>query len=242
MNSLLWVLPFDKTRPTTLLRLDLPLLLFGNERGLSFWDTIDELKARLDAETTSLRAEDAGHAGLRSRLDMVEAYTDDFILVRQSLLEEWRTGDKSHRSRAIVYPRNEIAHGGHLRLDIEIIERDKQKKNSTTSLWIPGFEKVYGLKYSDAKTLAHSAPPDLIELINMRVHVTVLDVWNPTYDSATSHISEKRRSIQQAVQQIINVYLTTSPDKQPNLFRPGGELVKRYFDVRDLYRTVCGAV
>jgi hypothetical protein len=220
-----------EARPTT--------SVFGNERGLSFWDTIDELKARLDAETTSLRAEDAG---LRSRLDMVEAYTDDFILVRQSLLEEWRTGDKSHRSRAIVYPRNEIAHGGHLRLDIEIIERDKQKKNSTTSLWIPGFEKVYGLKYSDAKTLAHSAPPDLIELINMRVHVTVLDVWNPTYDSATSHISEKRRSIQQAVQQIINVYLTTSPDKQPNLFRPGGELVKRYFDVRDLYRTVCGAV
>lgn len=79
-----------EARPTT--------SVFGNERGLSFCDTIDELKARLDAETTSLRAE---NAGLRSRLDMVEAYTDDFILVRQSLLEEWRTGDKSHRSRAI---------------------------------------------------------------------------------------------------------------------------------------------
>jgi hypothetical protein len=233
---------------------------------LSIWDVIDSVRAtnadlssRLDAEITNRCAEtaslDADVTALRTtitRLDAdvttlrtanaelstrIEGYAGNLLIVRQSILEEWRAmGNKSHRSKKIDHSRNEIAHGGNILLDIEVIERDKQMTDST-SLWIPAFEDTYGIEYSQAKSLALSAPSDLIGLINIRVHVTVLDAWNPTDDSETSQISKNRQSIQDDVMQIVNQYLSASPNEQPTLFRPGGKLVQRYLKVHRLYRT-----
>jgi hypothetical protein len=88
---------------------------------------------------------------------------------------EWTVSLDDEETR---YKRNEIIHGGNIKISIKAIAfLEKRGEISRAQNASIGFEATYGFSMHELKPVIATAPEEMVELLNMRGTLRKLDIW-----------------------------------------------------------------
>ncbi len=166
---------------------------------------------------------------VQKRLAVMEPFYDDTLLLRKSILHEWRGGTAS-RPKGLVKDRNLPAHGGHIVADVEVIEKDLETSNSTVSLLAPGFSRHYGITFAEARNIIRDgAPEQIIQTLNIRVHVRVMAKWQLAQKRV------RRKAIEEAADYLISAYRSSTEEQRKRFFAPGSTPLTKFNQMADRF-------
>ena len=144
----------------------------GDVEGLTFLQQMSQMVDRIEAlEKQSEASKKRSHA-LEKQGDITSAFVEDLVLLRAACLDDWSSQkDQQDHTRKL---RNDIAHGGNVKSDIETIKRylfDGER----SARWKDVFRKVCGIPFD----IIHEAnlPGELVTIVNRRASVRVLHQW-----------------------------------------------------------------
>ncbi|KAK2804938.1 hypothetical protein FQN50_006448 [Emmonsiellopsis sp. PD_5] len=132
-------------------------------------------KAQLDKKSTELR--DSGSR--MARLAVSSWMNLELFLCPSEIIQPNQESDK-----AITIERNDVAHGGNLRADIDAISDMESMNGALAASWKLAFEKLYDAEYSFLKEHENKLDANIVELFNIyasvrRFYETQTPLYNP---------------------------------------------------------------
>lgn len=117
--------------------------------------------------TTSHERHDSAISKLRGELEALKKWK---FCIRCDTLYEWIKYGHAET-------RNELAHGGDIKTDIELLQHVREKNPGHIKELEKAFLKGYDLSANDCASELEGAPDVIIDAQNMRANVTVLRSW-----------------------------------------------------------------
>ncbi len=184
----------------------------------------------LEAETAALKKK---NKGLSTEVQILGAYEREILIIRRAVLEDWRTGNSGARPAQLTIQRNNIAHGGDIAADVEVIRRDLEMSSSLFSFFFDPFKQHYGISFQTARELLEQECEEhIIHTLNTKVNIEVLQHW----------LSPARERDQQELKRltdlITRIFFSTEVGKRSSLFKLGGVLRGPYQQLSSLVGNV----
>ncbi|KAN0070109.1 hypothetical protein V8E54_011690 [Elaphomyces granulatus] len=130
----------------------------GDAEGFTFLEQMSQMVDRIEA--------------LEKQSNIPSAFVEDLVLLRAACLDDWSPQkDQQEHTRKL---RNDIAHGGNVKSDIETIKRylfDSER----SAKWKHAFKKIYGIPFD--RIHEANLPGELVTIVNRRASVRVLNQW-----------------------------------------------------------------
>jgi hypothetical protein len=147
--------------------------IIGNQGGISLLQMMEDMNRKIDEQNCKIDEQNCKIDEQNRILDKERRDT-----IHNRIIELLNLSSQAYRFQKDREERNARVHGANIELDLEVIrwlqENDKAKLVAVKQ----GFEMIYGLSFDEASSLIPTAPTEIIEWINKRSNLSLLDYYS----------------------------------------------------------------
>ncbi|KAK2756694.1 hypothetical protein FQN54_005140 [Arachnomyces sp. PD_36] len=152
--------------------------------------------------------------------------------LRTRVLDDWAQYDSDITE---IDQRNDVAHGGNIKVDIKVIELMHKAFPPRADQWKRGFVDRYGIPFDTFKEIDIDDFPERLEqVLNTRATVLTMKRWNPELKKSPKVAEEIRASKNEILSNCETIIHRWRTKGNANLLEEGSESEGLYLRIQEL--------